>query len=72
MSNTEFLQRIGMEMKIARVRKNLSIADISEITGLTNGAVSSIENGKTDSKMLTYKRIADALEIEMNQIFLTL
>lgn len=65
MTHKEFLQKVGMEFRIARIRKGLIINDISKMTGLSREAISKIENGKTDTKILSYKRMADALEIEM-------
>lgn len=65
MTHKEFLKKLGMEFRVARIRKSLFINDISNMTGLSEAAIGNIENGKSDAKILSYKRMADALEIEM-------
>lgn len=65
MTNEEFLTNIGMEFRIARVRKKLTIPQLAEKTGLSGNAISALENGKYDSHILTYKRLFDALEMDM-------
>lgn len=68
MAHKEWLQKIGMEIKVSRIRKGLERKDICKLTGLNICTVANIENGLNDSKILNYKRIVDALEIEMKNI----
>ena len=42
--------------------------DVCKLSGLEDKAISAVENGKKDSRILTYKRIADALNIDMKDI----
>lgn len=65
MTHKEFLKRIGMEIKVARIRSGLSTTEVGKITGMCSGSIGRIENGKTDTKILSYKRIADALQVDM-------
>ncbi|MBI3501986.1 MAG: hypothetical protein HY063_09340 [Bacteroidetes bacterium] len=65
MTNKEFLEKLGMEIKVSRIRKGLQRKDVSKITGLCYLTIQEIENGKSDGKILSYKRIADAIEIEL-------
>lgn len=67
-THQSFLEKIGMELKVARVRKGLSVTNLIEITGMSSNTIRSIENGATDSKILNYKRIADALEVDMKNL----
>ncbi len=46
MTNKDFLKKVGMEVRIARIRKGSSIREVSKITGLCISAIGSIENGK--------------------------
>lgn len=65
MTNKEFLASVGMEVRIARTRRKMSITDLSKLTGLGKGAIGKLERGDTDGHILTYKRIADALKVEL-------
>jgi transcriptional regulator with XRE-family HTH domain len=69
MTNEEFLKHIGIEFKIARVRKNLSRPELAKLTNLSISAVQAVELGKSDSHILTYKRLFDALGMDM-KVFL--
>jgi transcriptional regulator with XRE-family HTH domain len=65
MNHKEFLKSIGMEIRIARVRKGLSQGKVASMTGLQVITISDLERGQLDSHILTYKRIADALGMDM-------
>ena len=65
MTHKEFLKNVGMEIKVARIRKGLSVPELCDITKLSKSCIWNIENGNTDTKILSYKRIADALQIEV-------
>lgn len=65
MSNKEYLKRIGLELKVARIRKALKQEDLVRMTGVSWGAKSRIELGKADAHILTLKRMADALDLNM-------
>lgn len=68
MTNEEFLTHIGIEFKVARVRKNLTRPQLSKKTGLSEAAIGNVENGKKDCHILTYKRMADALEMDVTKL----
>jgi len=65
MTHKEYLQKVGLEIKVARIRKSMSVQDVSKATGLHDGTINKVERGVKDTHILTYKRIADALQIEM-------
>lgn len=65
MIHKDFLQKVGIEIKVARIRKGLSTMEVSELTGLHRATIQDIEGGRVESKILTYKRIADSLGVEM-------
>lgn len=65
MTNEEFLKRLGMEFKVARIRKGLTQKEVGDLTGLSYQTCGLIEAGNVDAKILSYKRIADALGISM-------
>lgn len=65
MTNEDFLTHLGIEFKVARVRKNLSRSQLAENTGLSAAAIGNVEMGKKDCHILTYKRLYDALEMKV-------
>ena len=68
MTHQDFLKGAGMELRVARIRKGLSSADVAQMTGLSASSIIAIENGKNDSKILSYKRIADSLGVSLKDI----
>jgi transcriptional regulator with XRE-family HTH domain len=68
MSNQEYLKQVGMEIRIARVRKGISQVEISRLTGLSTDSIGGIELGKTDSQILTYKRICESIGVSLKDI----
>lgn len=70
MTHKQYLQNIGMELKVARTRQRLTTIELGKITGLTRECINQIEGGKNDFKILTVKRIADALNIKLSQLFI--
>ena len=70
--NSEYLKSVGMEIKIARIRKGFSILQLAKQTGLSKGSLHRLEQGKHDFRILTLKRIADALEVYLNDLLVTL
>lgn len=57
-------EKAGAKMKAVRESKGLSKYRIAKRTGLSYKAYFDIENGKTDLRLSTLWRIADALEVE--------
>lgn len=68
MTNKEFLWSLGMEIKIARMRKGLSQRELAKLAGFGQGAITKLETGKADGKILTYKRVAESLGISMKDL----
>ncbi len=68
MSHKEYLKQVGMEVRVARIRQSLTQKDLVNLTGLTEGTISDLELGYKDSHILVYKRIVDALGINMRDI----
>ncbi|MDD5367912.1 MAG: helix-turn-helix domain-containing protein [Anaerolineaceae bacterium] len=56
---------IGQKIKDRRTEQDLSLRELGEITGLTAGFLSQIENGLTDPSISSLQRIATALKVPM-------
>ena len=61
--------RIGRKIMLARREAGLTQTHLADKCGLTQVSVSQIENGRTDTGILTLYRIATALEIKLSDLF---
>jgi transcriptional regulator with XRE-family HTH domain len=61
---------IGQRLLALRATKNLSQGDIEKRTGFLRCYISRVENGHTIPNLETLQRWADALEVEVYQLFL--
>ncbi len=68
MKHKEYLQMVGMEFKIARIRAKMTVKQVSKLSGLCDNSINEVESGKNDSHILTYKRIADVLGVELKDL----
>jgi transcriptional regulator with XRE-family HTH domain len=62
-------EAVGAAIKEQRQRHGLTIAQMSEQTGISRGMLSKIENGQTSAGMDTLGRIARALGVSMSMLF---
>ncbi|MFB5676130.1 helix-turn-helix domain-containing protein [Paenibacillus terreus] len=56
---------IGVNIRAARRQKNMSIQQLCEKTGLSQGFMSQVENDKTSPSLSTLNSIAEALEVPL-------
>lgn len=68
MTDKEFLQALGMELRVARIRQKLTTQQLADKTGLSSACIGQVERGQNDTHILTYKRIAGALGVELSTI----
>jgi len=64
--------RVEILLKQIRVEKNISLRKLSEITGISKGHLSRIENGETMPTILTIERIAVALKVDSKKLYKTI
>lgn len=60
---------IGHRLKLARVDKCLTLAELAKLTGVTNVTISRLENGKHYPALYTVVRLAEALDIRLSDLF---
>lgn len=60
---------IGREVRAFRKKKNITVADLSETTGLSIGMLSKIENGNTSPSLTTLQSLANALSVPLTSFF---
>lgn len=60
---------IGREVRAHRKKMGITVADLSETTGLSIGMLSKIENGNTSPSLTTLQTLADALSVPLTSFF---
>jgi transcriptional regulator with XRE-family HTH domain len=66
---THLLEQFGKRFKQVRKQKGKTQLDIEVATGINNGDISRIENGKTNIEFITIAKLAEALDVEMSDLF---
>ncbi|MCM3627829.1 cupin domain-containing protein [Paenibacillus glycanilyticus] len=62
---------IGSTIRAIRKRKNITIAQICEETGLSQGFMSQVETNKTSPSIATLENIANALQVPLAYLLLS-
>jgi XRE family transcriptional regulator, regulator of sulfur utilization len=65
-------QLLGRRIKEIRQQNNITQEDLAEMAGISAKYLSSIERGKENFTLNTIINIAQALKIELNEIFIQL
>lgn len=60
---------VGENIRTIRKSKKMSINKLSELSGVSLGFLSDIENGKTNPSIDTLEKISDALKVEIKEFF---
>lgn len=60
-SDTEFLRDLGVEIRIGRFRRGLSQDELAKMAEAGASTLGAIERGKHNFRVLTLKRLAEAL-----------
>ncbi|MEM7545563.1 MAG: XRE family transcriptional regulator [Pseudomonadota bacterium] len=60
---------IGRELREHRRKQQITVADLSEATGLSIGMLSKIENGNTSPSLTTLQTLANALSVPITAFF---
>ena len=60
---------IGREVRAFRRKKGITVADLSQSTGLSIGMLSKIENGNTSPSLTTLQTLAHTLSVPLTSFF---
>ena len=60
---------LGTQLRELRTRRAWSLAELAEITGISKGMLSKIENGQTTPSLSTLVRLAEALDAPLTAFF---
>ena len=64
--------RIEILLKQVREEKGITLQKLSELTRMSKGHLSRIENGETMPTILTIERIAVALKVDSKKLYKTI
>lgn len=60
---------IGREVRSFRRKQQITVADLSALTGISIGMLSKIENGNTSPSLTTLQTLANALSVPLTSFF---
>lgn len=60
---------IGREVRAHRRQQEITVAELAQITGLSIGMLSKIENGNTSPSLTTLQTLANALSVPLTSFF---
>ena len=60
---------IGREVRAFRRQRQITVADLAELTGLSIGMLSKIENGNTSPSLTTLQTLAHTLQVPLTSFF---
>jgi transcriptional regulator with XRE-family HTH domain len=67
MTNKEYLKQVGKRVKAARQKLHVNQADLADMCNLEISAISELERGLRNSRILTLKVIADNLRVDIRE-----
>lgn len=71
MNEDDILKNIAFNIKIERMRKKLTQAQLAEIIDVHEKYIGKVESGKQNITIRTLIRIAKALDISIDKFFIT-
>lgn len=69
MDNQTFLQKIGQRISKLRKERNITQIELSYRCDFDRSNLRRIESGRTNPTSLTLKKIAEALDVTVDEIF---
>jgi HTH-type transcriptional regulator, competence development regulator len=66
--NNQILEQFGTILKQLRLEKKLTLLDLEVRSGVTEGDISRIENGKKNFNFTTLVKLAKGLEIPVSKL----
>ena len=65
MTNGEFIKEMGNKIRTVRMARKLTLRQLSDLCQMDVSALNLIELGKKNSYLLTIKKIADTLNMDI-------
>ncbi len=70
MEHIDILKKVAFNIKIQRMKKHLTQYQLAELINVHEKYIGKIETGRQNITLRTLFRIAQALDIEMNLLFI--
>ena len=70
MTEAEFLLSLGKRIKRIRTQKNITQFKLAALCDFEKASMSRIESGKTNTTVLTLRKISAALEVPIGELFI--
>ena len=68
-SNDKFISSFGVRLRALRKARGFSQEAFADISGLDRSYVGGVERGERNVSLLNIKKLADALEISVEELF---
>ena len=68
MDKQELLKKFGKNVKIERIKKNLTQEQFAEILGFSSNYIAYIENGRQNMSLAKVLELAVALDVNINKL----
>ena len=68
MTDCDWLREVGMRVRLARVARRLSQAELGERSGVTRVTVGSLERGDHPASVLAYVKVAKGLGVPLAEL----
>jgi len=65
----DFLKKLGQKIRTVRHEKQMSLNQLSAQFGLEKSSISKLENGKSNSTVLTLWGLSEALNVPVERFF---
>jgi transcriptional regulator with XRE-family HTH domain len=69
MTESKFLERLGGRIRELRTNKGLSLSELAHMCEFEKASLSRIELGKTNTTVLTLRKICKALDVNVSELF---
>ncbi len=69
MTDAELLPKVAKKIRLIRVRKNLTLQDVSRQANISKGLLSKIENSRTVPSLPVFLSIVNSLQVPLTDFF---
>jgi transcriptional regulator with XRE-family HTH domain len=68
MTDKEFLFELGINIKVARMRKRINTMELADLCKMNKTSINDIELGKVSTRITTLRKIAAATDIDIKSL----
>jgi DNA-binding XRE family transcriptional regulator len=68
MTDKEYLFELGINIKVARMRKRINTMELADLCKMNKTSINDIELGKVSTRIITLRKIAAATDVEIKDL----